>query len=125
MRQRFTARQHIRRSAEFAVVRANGRRVDCGAFILQLLVRADVEEGSPPHRRLGVIASKRVGPAVVRNRAKRLLREIFRLNQESLPKNCDVVLVARASMDRYGFDELQKKYLNACQRAAKVRRTHS
>ena len=122
MRQCFTARQHLRRSVEFATVRAKGRRVDCGAFILQLLVRADLEEGAPVHRKLGVIASKRVGPAVARNRARRAMREIFRLNQESLPQNCDVVMVARASIDRYGFDELQRRYLNACKRAAKVRR---
>ncbi len=123
MRQCFTARQHLRRSVEFATVRAKGRRVDCGAFILQLLPRADLEENaSTNNRRLGVIASKRVGPAVARNRARRVLREIFRLNQESLPQNCDVVMVARASIDRYGFDELQRRYLNACKKAAKVRR---
>ncbi len=127
MRQCFTARQHLRRPVEFAAVRAGGRRVDCGAFIMQLLVCPSGEDGSPSAsiRRLGVIASKRVGPAVKRNRAKRIFREIFRINQQSLPGTCDVVVVAHASFDRYGFEELQKRYLNACQRAAKKQKVNS
>jgi len=118
MRQCFTARQHLRRSAEFAAVRADGRRVDCGAFILQLLVRLDGDNRSPI-RRFGVIASRRVGAAVRRNRAKRIFREIFRLTQDSLPTGCDLVVVVRSSFDRYGFEELQNRYLNACRRAVK------
>ena len=124
MRQCFTARQHLRRAAEFAAVRADGRRVDCGAFILQLLVkpRPDGENRPPvPIRRLGVIASRRVGAAVQRNRAKRIFREIFRLNQDVLPTGCDLVVVVRSSFSRYGFEELQKRYLNACRRARAVK----
>jgi len=91
---RFTSRQHLKSSAEFQSVRASGYRRECGAFLLQVRVyRADER---PPLRRLGVVASKRVGNAVVRNRAKRLLRETFRLNQPLLPENSDTVLVARA-----------------------------
>ncbi len=120
MRQCFTARQHLRRASEFANVRAKGSRVDCGAFIMQLLVLPEVGEDRLPVRRLGVIASRRVGPAVKRNRAKRIFREIFRLNQDSLPATgCDLVVVMRSSFDRHGFDELQNRYLNACHRALK------
>lgn len=51
--------------------------------------------------RLGVVASKRVGGAVVRNRAKRRLREIFRRDQPSRPhaaRSLDVVAIARREL---------------------------
>ncbi|MDP0500351.1 MAG: ribonuclease P protein component [Verrucomicrobiota bacterium JB022] len=90
---RFHPRQHIRRTAEFEVVRQHGRGRECGPFLFQLHVVPEAER--PPLRRVGVIASKRTGNAVHRNRAKRRLRELFRLYQDRLPPNCDVVLVAR------------------------------
>jgi ribonuclease P protein component len=45
--------------------------------------------------RLGVVASRAVGNAVQRNRAKRRLREVWRINRHHLSGECDVVLVAR------------------------------
>ena len=52
--------------------------------------------GLTDQSRCGVIASKRTfRRAVDRNRAKRLLREAFRLDRDALPFACDVVLVAR------------------------------
>ena len=64
-------------------------------------------------RRIGVITSRRVGNAVKRNRARRLFREIFRRNQESLPKSCDLVIVVRSCYDVAGFEELQSLFLKA------------
>lgn len=46
--------------------------------------------------RLGLTVGRRVGPAVLRNRVKRLLREAFRLRQHELPAGYDFVVVARA-----------------------------
>lgn len=64
----------------------------------------------PALRRLGVIASRRVGNAVQRNRAKRRLREVFRLNQDRLPGSCDVVLVARRSTNSAPFRNLEERF---------------
>ncbi len=64
-----------------------------------------------PLRRLGVIASRRVGNAVQRNRAKRLLRELFRLHQDALPPACDLLLIARARINRVRFDDLEARFL--------------
>jgi len=66
-------------------------------------------------RRLGVIASRRVGNAVRRNRAKRLLRELFRLHQEALPPSCDVLLIARSRLREASFRELEARYLKTLQ----------
>src|SRR5688572_393965 len=43
--------------------------------------------------RLGLVVSRRVGKAVLRNRVKRILREVFRRNKSRLPAPLDVVLV--------------------------------
>lgn len=72
---------------------------------------------------LGVIASRRVGNAVKRNRGKRLIREIFRRNFRTLPMlpmlpmlpiGSRFVVVLRSGFDRYGFFELEAHFLKAC-----------
>lgn len=50
------------------------------------------------HARLGLVASRRLGNAVVRNRWKRLLRESFRLTQNELP-SLDLVCIPRAGSE--------------------------
>lgn len=55
-------------------------------------------EADNANLRLAVVASKKVGGAVQRNRGKRRLREAFRLHQHQLVGNCDVVLVARRTI---------------------------
>lgn len=111
---RFTSKQRLRRTAEYAAVRSDGFRINCGTFFLNFLSREN--EIGPPVRRLGVIASRRVGDAVRRNRAKRRLREIFRLNQEQLPFACDIVLIARRSLIDESYRETEERFLKACRR---------
>jgi ribonuclease P protein component len=113
---RFTSSQRLRRSAEFEAVRHRGRRVDCGTFLFSILMRSGEEES--PLRRLGVVASKRVGPAVQRNAAKRRLREVYRLHQEQVPEGSDLVLIARSSLVEEAFSSTEKRFLKACQRVA-------
>lgn len=56
------------------------------------------------HCRLGLVVSRRVGHAVRRNRAKRMLREAFRLLQHDLPAGYDLVVIASAHDDRSPAD---------------------
>ena len=58
--------------------------------------------------RLGLTVSRRVGNAVVRNRIKRRLREIFRRAGELLPRGIDLVAVARPPASRLDFAELSR-----------------
>ncbi|AWT60813.1 MAG: Ribonuclease P protein component [Candidatus Moanabacter tarae] len=115
MRQRLTGRERLNRQIDFAAVKQLGKKIDCGPFVVQIQVIPD-PIGHPPIRRIGVIASKRMGSAVRRNRAKRLMRELFRTNQEILPQRVDVVMIARRTIVNFAYEELQIRYLQACQR---------
>jgi len=107
---RYTRQQHLRTAREFETLRSIGIRRECGFFSLNFKALPD---RAPPLRRIGVIASRRVGNAVERNRAKRLLRETFRLNQEMLPESCDIVCVARRSILKAGQKDVERRFKGA------------
>lgn len=83
----------LRKRADFLRA-ARAARVVKPGFILQMRKRAEDEASGV---RVGFTCSKKVGNAVARNRAKRRLREIARLElQQTGCSNCDYVLVGRA-----------------------------
>jgi len=67
--------------------------------------------------RLGIVASRRVGNATRRNRAKRLVRELFRKNKIS--HGLDVVVLARREMPDIDLSSLIVDYKSALYKAAK------
>ena len=64
-----------------------------------------------------MITSGRIGGAVIRNRARRLLRESFRLHQNQLVQPVDLVLVARASIAGKSFNEVERDVLTSLMKA--------
>lgn len=109
---RLPRERRIRASADFTRLRNLGSRLDCGPFLLNY----KVEEGEGLSR-FAVIAAKKTFPlAVQRNRVKRLARSIFRSQGELFPKGTALVLVARASMLRRRFADLEKTLALAAQR---------
>ena len=64
--------------------------------------------------RLGVTVGVKLGKAVVRNRVRRRLREIFRLAQPELAQGWDVVLVARSRAVTASYCELERAFRRLC-----------
>ena len=105
------ASQRLRQQSEFQQVRRSEHRIHCGPFVVQCEL-ADGDETS--RSKLGVIASRRVGNAVKRNRGKRLVREIFRRQAPGLPRGSRYVVVLRSGFDRYAFSDLEARFAKAC-----------
>lgn len=67
--------------------------------------------------RVGITVSKKLGGAVVRNRTRRRLREIYRLNESKFRPGWDLVVVARSRAVEADFDRLTQSYLNLAKKA--------
>jgi ribonuclease P protein component len=100
--------QRIRRHADFQDVYANGTRVS-GRYCTLFLRPNQLAVG-----RLGIAATKKLGGAVVRNRAKRLIREVFRRND--IAPGYDIVVVPRRELLGANLTALEAEYRNTVER---------
>ena len=108
----FPRQRRLKQGRDFSRVKAQGRRAVHGCLIANWLT---LPPGSPS--RLGVVTSRALGGAVVRNRARRLLRESYRLHQHQLCQPVDLVLVARSSIVGRKLAGVEKDYLEVLHRA--------
>ena len=107
----FPADLRIKKKREFAAVRAEGKKVYTFSLIIYVL------KNQLEHPRLGLIVSKKVSKkAVVRNKIKRRLREIFRLNQNSLD-SFDMVIIAKQNAAECEYADLEKNFIKALKNA--------
>ena len=111
-RLRFGRTARIKQGRDFARVRQQGERIASGSLIAnwQLLTNAE-------RSRLGVVTARRLGNAVVRNRARRLLRETFRLHQHDLVSPVDLILIARPSIKGKAFAAVERDFLTTLRKA--------
>jgi ribonuclease P protein component len=102
---RFPRARRVRRHAEFQQVFKVGRRAQGTYFTLVMAPNAAAGT------RLGIVASRKLGGAVERNRAKRLIREVFRQSQP-LPgrQNVDVVVIPRRELFDAAFSSLESDF---------------
>ncbi len=62
-------------------------------------------------KRLGIVASKKVGNSVMRNKARRRIKEIYRINENNIKNGYDIVIIARAAIHQVTFADLEKSVL--------------
>ena len=95
----FPAQQRVRKRSEFQLIQSRARRLSTPHFVFLLAARelpADGQPEGPP--RLGITASRKIGNAVTRNRAKRLIREAFRETRDLWQSGMDVVVIVRQAL---------------------------
>jgi ribonuclease P protein component len=106
----FRPAEHIRRRAEFQQVYERGTKIHshyCTVFILPNECRVG---------RLGIAATRKLGGAVVRNRAKRLIREVFRRNK--IAQGFDIVIVPKRELLDASLTVLEADYRSTFDRYA-------
>jgi ribonuclease P protein component len=107
MAESLAPRERIRKKKDFLILYKKGYRYKSKYFNLIGLSNA------LPYSRVGVVASRKVGNAVARNRAKRWMRELFRRNKDLLGYPVDLLIVASEAMKEATWTGLEEQYLQA------------
>ena len=113
-RLRFPKSRRLTLDSEFQRVRIEGSSVRGGALTLGVLKNAELEVPV----RAGFITSRRVGRAVVRNRIRRRLREIFRKHQHEISSGVWIVTIASARAARETSRALEDEWLRLARHAS-------
>ena len=119
-RLRLSRASRLAQSRDFARVRQQGKRLAQGCLIANW---NRLPDGASP--KLGVVTSKKIGGAVERSRARRLLRETFRQHQHEFAQPVELVLVARNSIAGKKLADVEKDFLTALNRAGLRKMTNS
>jgi ribonuclease P protein component len=109
---RFDRARRVRRRVEFQRVFDRGVRVH-GRYLTLLMAPAPGTRS-----RLGIVASKRLGGSVARNRAKRLIREVFRHHPPQAGRPVDVLVIPRRELFDALYSSLENDFRGVCRRAA-------
>jgi ribonuclease P protein component len=100
---RFLSAEHIRKRADFELIYKAGHKQS--GRLMTMFTRANELQVA----RLGIAATRKIGSAVIRNRAKRLVRELFRRHKPA--GAIDVVVVPRREMLDATYARLEAEFL--------------
>ena len=110
---RFLSREHVRKRAEFELIYKTGFKRSG-----RLMTMFTMERDAGPAR-LGIAATRKMGAAVERNRAKRLVRELFRHHKPAAA--VDIVVVPRREMLAAAYDHVEAEFLSLLSRNPSTR----
>jgi ribonuclease P protein component len=113
-RLRFPKSRRLTRDSEFRRVRTEGKSARGDTLTIGFLENAEPNATA----RAGFITSRRLGGAVVRNRTRRRLREIFRKHQHEIRDGIWIVTIASARAARETFQALEDEWLRLARRAS-------
>lgn len=109
---RFDKSRRVRRRGEFQEAFERGARVH-GRYMTVV-----VAPTPGATCRLGIVASKKLGGAVVRNKAKRLIREVFRNNPPNVQPAVDLVVIPRRELVTAKYPDIEDDFKSVCRRMA-------
>ncbi len=99
--------QSLNQNADFQRLYRSGAFCSLGSALLY------VRPNKLPYNRLGITAGKKIGNAVTRNRAKRIIRAAYAAAELALPIGLDLVVVARSSLPQQSSVILTERFLTA------------
>ncbi len=111
--ERFRPHDRIRKRSEYQTIYDKGLRIPSASFVLFVMRN---RAGRP---RLGITVTRKVGGAVRRNRAKRLVREIFRRHKTEF-MDVDIVVNGRAALPGADYHRLEGEFLARLHRFRKA-----
>ena len=100
----------LRKKDDFNAVYKAGKSVP-DRYIVLFYKKNDL-----PYSRTAFLASKKVGNSVQRNRAKRLMRESYRLNEDKFSAGYDIIFIARNTINGRKLRDVEKSMMNAAAR---------
>ncbi|MDR0956700.1 MAG: ribonuclease P protein component [Endomicrobium sp.] len=104
----FTSAERLHTQNDFNKIFKNGSRLENENIKVFAFKRNDGQV----IRRLGLVTPRKVGTAVVRNRTKRRLREIFRTNKHLLKPCLDLIFISNSGTASLDYYNLEKSILN-------------
>lgn len=108
----FRPDEHVRRRVEFEAAYESGAKVS--GRLMTMFVRQNA--GGRP--RLGIAATRKIGGAVIRNRAKRLAREVFRTHKPAAP--LDIIVVPRREFLDAPYPTVEHEFAVLLERAGRA-----
>ena len=108
---RFTPAEHVRKRTDFELIYQTGFKRSGRLMTLFTKERGDGVA------RLGIAATRKMGGAVERNRAKRVVREVFRHHKP--PGAIDVVVIPRREMLDASYERVEAEFRSLLQRSPK------
>ncbi|RCX15569.1 ribonuclease P protein component [Fontibacillus phaseoli] len=103
----------LRNRADFTRVYRYGKSFANRQLVVYYSAKPEIERF-----RLGVSASKKIGNAVVRNRMRRMLKEIVRLHEVEIRDHLDLILIVRNGAVGMEYKELEKSVLHVLRKAS-------
>ena len=100
----------LRKKSDFDAIYRGGESVP-DRYVVLFYRKNDL-----PYTRTAFLASKKVGNSVQRNRAKRLMRESYRLNAEKFSGGYDLIFIARNTIQGRKLQDVEKSLMNAAAR---------
>lgn len=105
----------VKENYEFRRIYRKGRFAVCPYLVVYCL------KNRAGGSRLGVTVSKKLGHAVVRNRVRRRIRELYRLNRDKMQSGWDVIIVGRSRSIGGSFQKMTEAYLDCLRRLSLLR----
>ncbi len=108
---KFKRSSRLKNNRNFQIVYQNGK-----SYVNKWAVLYVLKQTASP-RRIGFAVGKKLGNAVVRNRVKRLMREVFRLNQHKIVEGIDILFVARKPLLKANLIVTNNTFWDLCKKA--------